>query len=68
MSNTAVFVVRYYGGAKLGPSRFKLIMDAVKDAHEVMINTSFEHENEIQLEQHEKQNEAESETAAPDKP
>ena len=40
--NTAIFVVRYYGGAHLGPLRFQLITDAAKSSHEKMMNTSFE--------------------------
>ena len=40
--NTAVFMVRYYGGAKIGPYRFQLINEVIKDAYEQMINTSFE--------------------------
>ena len=39
--NTVIFVVRYYGGAKLGPSRFQIIMDVAKDAHNQLVNTSF---------------------------
>ena len=40
--NTAIFVVHYYGGAKLGPACFQLIVDAAKAAYEVMVNASFE--------------------------
>ena len=42
--NMAIFVVRYYGGTKLGPSHFQMIMDAAKSSYENMVNTSFEQE------------------------
>ena len=44
MTNLALFVVRYYGGVKLGPDRFRLIVDVAKSANEAMINASFEEE------------------------
>ena len=46
--NTAVFIVRYYGEAHLGPDRFQIIMKVAKDAHDVMLNASFETPNEQQ--------------------
>ena len=45
MLNTAIFVVRYFGGAKLGPSRFECIINAAKDAYETIVNTSFEQDD-----------------------
>ena len=42
LCNTALFVVQYFGGAKLGPTRFQCIMEVAKDAHHEMINHSFE--------------------------
>ena len=40
--NTAVFVVRYFGGAKIGATRFQCIVNAAKSAYETMVNTSFD--------------------------
>ena len=39
--NTAIFVVRYFGGAKIGPLRYQIIIDVAKDAHHQMVNKSF---------------------------
>ena len=52
MVNIALFMVRYYGGVKLGPQRFAMMIQSVKSAYEILVNTSFEQaENQPQIEQ-----------------
>ena len=51
-TNTAIFVVRYYGGVHLGADRFQLITECANEAYETMINTSFEEQDEMLNQQH----------------
>ena len=58
IANQVFFIVRKYGGTKIGPYRFNIMERVVKDVHEIMVNTSFEQldrdsENEVQLKQNE---------------